>query len=75
MQPSLFVLAEEVTIKTDIQFLIIKLYFRKETTHLFSYPAGLDLGDRQVLEQKYSGFDPPCLLDSSDGRWEIFRAS
>ena len=29
---------------------------------------GLDLGDRQVLEQKYSGCDPPCLLDSSDGR-------
>ena len=22
----------------------------------------------QVLEQKYSGCDPPCLLDSSDGR-------
>ena len=31
--------------------------------------SGLDLGDRQVLEQKYSGCDPPCLLDSSDGRW------
>ena len=31
--------------------------------------AGLDPGDRQVLEQKYSGSDPPCLLDSSDGRW------
>ena len=30
--------------------------------------AGLDLGDRQVLEQRYSGCDPPCLLDSSDGR-------
>ena len=24
--------------------------------------------DRQALEQKYSGCDPPCLLDSSDGR-------
>ena len=32
--------------------------------------SGLDLGDRQVLEHKYSGCDPPCLLDSSDGRWE-----
>ena len=32
------------------------------------YWPGLDLGDRQVLEQKYSGCDPPCLLDSSDGR-------
>ena len=30
--------------------------------------AGLDIGDRQVLEQKYNGCDPPCLLDSSDGR-------
>ena len=30
--------------------------------------AGLDTGDRQALEQKYSGCDPPCLLDSSDGR-------
>ena len=29
---------------------------------------GLDIGDRQALEQKYSGCDPPCLLDSSDGR-------
>ena len=31
--------------------------------------AGLDPGDRQVLERKYIGCDPPCLLDSSDGRW------
>ena len=23
----------------------------------------------QVLEQKYAGCDPPCLLDSSDGRY------
>ena len=30
--------------------------------------TGLDPGDRQVLEQKYNGCDPPCLLDSSDGR-------
>ena len=30
--------------------------------------SGLDPGDRQVLEQKYAGCDPPCLLDSSDGR-------
>ena len=29
---------------------------------------GLDPGDRQVLEHKYIGCDPPCLLDSSDGR-------
>merc|ERR1719500_1231451 len=33
--------------------------------------SGLDLGDRQVLEQKYSGCDPPCLLDSSDGRFVL----
>ena len=30
--------------------------------------SGLDVGDRQVLEQRFAGFDPPCLLDSSDGR-------
>ena len=29
---------------------------------------GLDQGDRQALEQRYTGCDPPCLLDSSDGR-------
>ena len=33
--------------------------------------AGLDTGDRQALEQKYSGCDPPCLLDSSDGRFVL----
>jgi len=33
--------------------------------------SGLDLGDRQVLEHKYSGCDPPCLLDSSDGRFVL----
>lgn len=33
--------------------------------------SGLDPGDRQVLEQKYSGYDPPCLLDSSDGRFVL----
>jgi len=33
--------------------------------------SGLDLGDRQVLEQKYSDCDPPCLLDSSDGRFVL----
>jgi len=33
--------------------------------------SGLDLGDRQVLEQKYAGCDPPCLLDSSDGRFVL----
>ena len=32
---------------------------------------GLDTGDRQALEQKYSGMDPPCLLDSSDGRFVL----
>ena len=37
----------------------------KKTTNI----AGLDPGDRQVLEHKFSGCDPPCLLDSSDGRW------
>ena len=36
-----------------------------------NYVSGLDPGDRQVLEYKYSGCDPPCLLDSSDGRWEM----
>ena len=35
--------------------------------------SGLDLGDRQALEQKYAGCDPPCLLDSSDGRFEHQR--
>jgi len=33
--------------------------------------SGLDIGDRQVLEQKYNGCDPPCLLDSSDGRFVL----
>jgi len=33
--------------------------------------SGLDQGDRQVLEQKYAGCDPPCLLDSSDGRFVL----
>ena len=36
----------------------------------FSTFAGLDPGDRQALEMRYSGCDPPCLLDSSDGRCE-----
>jgi len=33
--------------------------------------SGLDPGDRQVLEQKYSGSEPPCLLDTSDGRFVL----
>ena len=33
--------------------------------------SGLDTGDRQALEQKYSGMEPPCLLDSSDGRFVL----
>merc|ERR1719268_91256 len=33
--------------------------------------SGLDHGDRQVLEQRYLGADPPCLLDSSDGRFVL----
>merc|ERR1719500_610229 len=33
--------------------------------------SGLDPGDRQVLEYKYSGCDPPCLLDSSNGRFVL----
>jgi len=37
--------------------------------------SGLDPGDRQALEQKYSGCDPPCLLDSSDGRFVLKGAS
>lgn len=37
--------------------------------------SGLDTGDRQVLEQKYKGSDPPCLLDSSDGRFVLKGAS
>ena len=32
--------------------------------------SGLDKGDRKVLQQKYSKHQPPCLLDTSDGRWE-----
>ena len=45
------------SLKTSLSFLIKRLY------------QGLDPGDRQVLEQKYSGSEPPCLLDTSDGRW------
>ena len=33
--------------------------------------SGLDTGDRQALEQKYVDSDPPCLLDSSDGRFVL----
>jgi len=33
--------------------------------------SGLDPGDRQALETKYKGCDPPCLLDSSDGRFVL----
>jgi len=33
--------------------------------------SGLDPGDRQVLEQKYNGCEPPCLLDTSDGRFVL----
>merc|ERR1719391_125283 len=33
--------------------------------------SGLDTGDRLALEQKYSACDPPCLLDSSDGRFVL----
>jgi len=33
--------------------------------------SGLDQGDRAVLEQKYSKYEPPCLLDSSDGRFVL----
>jgi len=33
--------------------------------------SGLDQGDRQALEQRYAGCDPPCLLDSSDGRFVL----
>jgi len=37
--------------------------------------SGLDPGDRQVLEHKYKGCDPPCLLDSSDGRFVLKGAA
>merc|ERR1712013_708857 len=37
--------------------------------------SGLDPGDRQVLEHKYIGCDPPCLLDSSDGRFVLKGAA
>jgi len=33
--------------------------------------SGLDLGDRQALEHKYAAADPPCLMDSSDGRFVL----
>jgi len=33
--------------------------------------SGLDHGDRQVLEHRYIGCDPPCMLDSSDGRFVL----
>ncbi len=32
------------------------------------YLAGLDTGDRQILEHRYASCELPCLLDSSDGR-------
>jgi len=37
--------------------------------------SGLDTGDRQILEHKYKGCDPPCLLDSSDGRFVLKGAA
>merc|ERR1719317_265430 len=30
--------------------------------------SGLDVGDRKELEQLYHGCDPPCMLDTQDGR-------
>ena len=58
-----------VSYKSDI-IVISGLVFENvplisDHTSLFQ---GLDPGDRQVLEQKYSGSEPPCLLDTSDGR-------
>ena len=41
----------------------------KETLQCAS--VGLDVGDRQALEQQYAGCEPPCLLDSSDGRFVL----
>lgn len=37
--------------------------------------SGLDPGDRAMLEQKYKSCDPPCLLDTSDGRFVLKGAS
>ena len=48
--------------------LINQNYFRFTKIFDSNHVSGLDTGDRQALEQKYSGCDPPCLLDSSDGR-------
>ena len=49
----------------DIRWVVVSdIYLLSQPPH-----PGLDPGDRQVLEQKYSGCDPPCLLDSSDGRY------
>lgn len=42
----------------------------RDIVTLVSLP-GLDTGDRQALEHRYSGHDPPCLLDSSDGRFVL----
>ena len=56
-----------VSYKSDI--IVISGIFIRHCPHIYNLlTSGLDPGDRQVLEQKYSGCDPPCLLDSSDGR-------
>ena len=40
------------------------LSHKSEITIIF----GLDIGDQEVIEQKYSDCLPPCLLDTQDGR-------
>ena len=56
-----------VSYKSDI--IVISGLIHIVIKHRYRHNPGLDPGDRQVLEQKYSGCEPPCLLDTSDGRF------
>ena len=54
-----------VSYKSDIAVISGRVSYK---IFILAMTQGMDHGDRQVLEQKYNGYDPPCLLDSSDGR-------
>ena len=47
---------------------------KKESDKFYTVPEyvfccpGVDTGDRQILEQQFAKCDPPCQVDSTDGR-------
>ena len=67
-----------VSYKSDITLIsgqhTLDNYCIKTEINFMKIPLGLDQGDRQALERKYCGYEPPCLLDSSDGRSDYIRS-